>query len=78
MQVGTKLAVHDICLFWQPQAEREQGRIADLEAKAELDAQSAALRARMNESHLAKFKSEAKCRWVHSTKHTRVCNFVYP
>jgi hypothetical protein len=52
-------------LFVAPlQAEREEGKLADLQQRAQLDAQAAALRARMAESHLAKFRSEAKSRWV--------------
>ena len=52
-------AVSDSFTSWRPQQE---GRLADLQQKAQLDAQAAALRARMAESHLAKFRTEAKSR----------------
>lgn len=44
------------------QAERDEKKWVDMEKQAVLAAQAAALRTRMTESHLAKFRSEYKNR----------------
>ncbi len=46
------------------QAERDEKKVADVEKQAVLAAQAVALRRKLTESHLAKFRSEAKNRCV--------------
>jgi hypothetical protein len=47
------------------QAERDDKKWVDMEKQAVLAAQAAALRAKMTESHLAKFRTEARNRCWH-------------
>ena len=44
------------------QAERDEKKMADVEKQAVLAAQAVALRRKLTESHLAKFRTEAKNR----------------
>ena len=44
------------------QAERDEKKMADVERQAVLSAQAVALRRKLTESHLAKFRTESKNR----------------